>query len=164
MATIKWETADNMMNIAAFIATRACSKQGAQIDLEAIGKFARDTFQEYCDIVGITEVEYPEEENSEAFDDEERTDDEDKYCDSAADDCFCNSNEEEQDSKEEVDDFDVPTDYWSEFDEDNGKEDDDDSTVYYLTAKGEFVLRYMQYGHSLEEASKIADILFGEGE
>ena len=72
------------------------------------------------------------------------------------------------DSAEEVDDFGVPTDYWSEFDEDNGEEDDeeddDDTTTYSLTAKGEFVLRYMQYGHSFEEASKIADMLFGEGE
>lgn len=90
--------------------------------------------------------------------------DEDKYCDSAADDYFCNSDDEDEDSEEEVDDFGLPADYWSEFDEDNGEEDDDDTTAYSLTAKGEFVLRYMQYGHSFEEACGIADILFGEGE
>ena len=83
--------------------------------------------------------------------DKPEVENENKYCDSAADNYFCNSDEEEQDE-----------------DEDNGeeddKEDDDDTIAYSLTAKGEFVLRYMQYGHSFEEACNIADILFGEGE
>lgn len=80
---------------------------------------------------------------------EPEAEDEDKYCDSAADDYFCNSDEEEQDEDEDNDEED---------------EDDDDTATYSLTAKGEFVLRYMQYGHSFEEACGIADILFGEGE
>lgn len=77
---------------------------------------------------------------------EPEAEDENKYCDSAADDYFCSSDEDEDN------------------DEEDDEEEDDDNTVYSLTAKGEFVLRYMQYGHTLEEASKIADILFGEGE
>ena len=74
---------------------------------------------------------------------EPEAEDEDKYCDSAADDYFCNSDDEDEDSEEE---------------------DDDDNTTYSLTAKGEFALRYKQCGHSFEEACRIADILFGEGE
>ena len=49
-------------------------------------------------------------------------------------------------------------------DEDEDEENDGDNTVYSLTAKGEFVLRYMNAGHTFEEACKIADLLFGEGE
>ena len=70
MATIKWETANYMMNIVAFVAMRAHTEQGEQIDIEAIEEFARNMFQEYCDMVGITEVEEPEEENSEDFDED----------------------------------------------------------------------------------------------
>ena len=98
---------------------------------------------------------------------EPKVENENKYCDSAADTCFCNSDDEDKDSDAEVDDFGVPMDYWSEFDEDNGEDEnteDEDSCPYYLTAKGEFVVRYINAGHTLEEASKIADILFGEGE
>lgn len=90
---------------------------------------------------------------------EAKDEDENKYCDSAADCHFCNS-------EEEVDEFGVPMDYWSEFDEDNdeNEEDNDDNTIYHLTAKGEFALRYMEAGHTFEEACAIADLLFGKGE
>ena len=80
----------------------------------------------------------------EAFPEEEEEEDEHKYCDSAADCCFCNSDDEDEDEDEE--------------------EEDDDDAVYSLTAKGEFVLRYMEAGHTFEEACEIANILFGKGE
>lgn len=57
---------------------------------------------------------------------------------------------------------------WDEDEEDgyfnSDDDDDDDATTYSLTAKGEFVLKYMEAGHSFEEACEIADALFGEGE
>ena len=134
MATIKWETADNMMNIVAFVAMRTGIEQGEQVDLEAIKEFARDMFQEYCDMVGITEVEDPEEENSEDFD-------EDYF----------------EDSEEDFDE-----DYFDSDDDD--EEDDDDNVMYSLTVKGEFALRYMEAGHTFEEACEVADLLFGDGE
>lgn len=62
--------------------------------------------------------------------------------------------EEEEDDEEEYDSL------WGE-DED---EDEDDSTTYSLTVKGDFVVRYMEAGHTFEEACEIADVLFGEGE
>jgi hypothetical protein len=73
-----------------------------------------------------------------SIDGEPEVEDENKYCDSAADCYFCNSDDE--------------------------ADDDDDNIVYSLTAKGEFVLRYMEAGHTFDEACKVADILFGEGE
>lgn len=79
MATIKWETANYMMNIVAFVAMRAHTEQGEQIDIEAIEEFARNMFQEYCDMVGITEVEEPEEENSEDFDEDYFEDSEEDF-------------------------------------------------------------------------------------
>lgn len=85
---------------------------------------------------------------------EAEDEDENKYCDSAADCCFCNSDNEEW--HEDAED--------GYFNADDDEEDDDDSTVYSLTAKGEFVLRYMNAGHTFKEACKIADILFGNGE
>lgn len=77
MATIKWETAENMMNIVAFVAMKTSIENGEQIDIETIQGFARNMFQEYCDAVGITEVEDPEEENSEDFEDAEDCSDSD---------------------------------------------------------------------------------------
>lgn len=50
------------------------------------------------------------------------------------------------------------------FDLADEEEDDDDNTVYSLTAKGEFVMRYMNTGRTFEEACKVADLLFGEGQ
>ena len=80
--------------------------------------------------------------------------------------------EDADDENEEVDNFGVPTDYWSEFDEDEEDDDEEDDeeednngrVVYSLTAKGEFVLRYMEAGHPFEEACAVADLLFGQGE
>ena len=83
-------------------------------------------------------------------------DDENKYCDSATDCSFCNSDDEEWDEDEE--------DGYFDSDDDDDEEDDGDTTAYFLTAKGEFVVRYMEAGHSFKEACAIADLLFGEGE
>lgn len=44
------------------------------------------------------------------------------------------------------------------------EEEDEDTTTYSLTPKGEFVLRYLEAGHTFEEAYEIADLLFGKGE
>jgi hypothetical protein len=86
-------------------------------------------------------------------------DDESKYSDAAADCYFCNSVDEA------VDVFGVPTDYWSTFDEDNNDdEEEEDTTNYSLTPKGEFVLRYLEAGHSFEEAYEVANLLFGRDE
>ena len=68
----------------------------------------------------------------------------------------------------EVEDYDDDFDdeEWDE-DEENGyfnSDYDDDTTTYSLTAKGEFVVRYMNAGYTFEDACEIADILFGEGE
>ena len=143
MASIKWETADHMMNIVAFTVAQSMAKTGAKLDSEAIADFARGIFKDYCDTVGITDVEEPEDENE----------DENKYCDSAADCFFCNSDEEEWDEDEED----------GYFNSDNDEENDDGHS-YVLTAKGEFITRYMEAGYSFEEACAIADLLFGKGE
>lgn len=58
---IKWETAENMMNIVAFTACQSFIENGKEIDLEAIQDFARSTFEKYCKAMGITEVDEPEE-------------------------------------------------------------------------------------------------------
>lgn len=52
-------------------------------------------------------------------------------------------------------------DDWEDEDED---EDEEDNAVYSLTVKGEFVLQYMDAGHTYKEACEIANLLFGEGE
>lgn len=90
-----------------------------------------------------------------SIDNEPKAEDEDEnqYCDSAADCFFCNSNEEEFDEDEE-------DGYFNSDDE----EEDDDTTTYSLTPKGEFVLRYIEAGHTVKEAYEIADLLFGKGE
>ncbi len=68
---------------------------------------------------------------------------------------------------EDNDDFD--DEEWDE-DEEGGyfnsddEDEDDDTTTYSLTPKGEFVLRYIEAGHTFEEAYEIADLLFGKGE
>jgi hypothetical protein len=84
---------------------------------------------------------------------------ENKSCDSAADCSFCNSEEEE----EEVDDFGVPKDYWSEFDE-NDDEDKDDDCQYSLTPMGEFVARALAAGLDFEDAVHLASIVFDNSE
>lgn len=73
----------------------------------------------------------------------------------------------EPEIKVEENDFD--DEEWDEDEEDgyfnfDEEENDDDTTTYSLTAKGEFVLRYMEAGHTFEEAYKIATLLFGDGE
>lgn len=64
----------------------------------------------------------------------------------------------------EEEDFDLEDDDFEDEDEEDEDEDAeyDDSCQYSLTAKGEFVLRYMEAGHTFEEASDIADLLFDE--
>lgn len=75
------------------------------------------------------------------------------------------SDEEDEDFDEEDFDFDEDEYYDEEDDEDEeDEEDEEDTCEYTLTVKGDFVLRYMNAGHSFAEACKIADILFGEGE
>ena len=78
---IKWETAENMMNIVAFTACQSFIENDEEIDLEAIQQFARNTFEEYCKAMGITEVEEPEDFDEDDFDfdfdDEEDDEDED---------------------------------------------------------------------------------------
>lgn len=135
MASIKWETANHMMNIIAFAAMKNSIEHEEQIDIESIKKFALYMFQEYCDTVGITEVDDPDEENVKVFED---GDFHDYYFGPYFD------NDEEDEEEEE--------------------DDDDDSCRYSLTPKGEFALRYMEAGHTFEEACKVADILFGDGE
>ena len=142
MTSIKWETADHMMNIVAFTVAKSMAKIGAKLDSEAIADFARSIFKDYCDTVGITDVEEPEDEN------------ENKYCDSAADCFFCNSDDEEWNEDEEN----------GYFNSDNDEEKNDNDHPYVLTPKGKFVIQYMEAGYPFEEALKVADILFGEGE
>ncbi len=64
--------------------------------------------------------------------------------------------EEEDDTDEEESDS-----LWGEDEDEN---EDEDTEVYSLTEKGKFVLRFMEAGHSFEEACEIADALFGEDE
>ena len=97
MATIKWETACYMMNIVAFVAMRSHTEQGEQIDIEAIEEFARNMFQEYCDTVGITEVEEPNEENSEDFDENYFEDSEEDF-----DEDYFDSEDDEEDDDDNV--------------------------------------------------------------
>ena len=67
--------------------------------------------------------------------------------------------------EEDDDDFDNFDDYdYDDDDDDDDDEDDGDTTMYSLTAKGEFVMRYMEAGHPFEEACQVADLLFGNGE
>lgn len=69
----------------------------------------------------------------------------------------------------EVEEDDFDDEEWDEDEEDgyfnsDEEEEDDDTTTYSLTAKGEFVLRYIEAGHTVKEAYEIADLLFGKGE
>lgn len=84
-----------------------------------------------------------------SIDNEPKAEDEDEnqYCDSAADCFFCDSDEEDDD-----------------FNSDDDEEENDDGHPYVLTPKGKFVIQYMEAGYPFEEALKVADILFGEGE
>ncbi len=76
--------------------------------------------------------------------------------------------EDDEEFEDEDEDFSDDDDYDYEDEEEEEDEDDEedeeDTCEYTLTVKGDFVLRYMNAGHSFEEACKIANILFGEGE
>ena len=69
--TIKWETAENMMNIVAFSACKACAVRKENIDIEAIQQYARKIFEEYCEAMDITDVEEPEVEEEDGEDEME---------------------------------------------------------------------------------------------
>lgn len=56
---ISWETAENMMNIAAFIFCQMNYDGHEEPDVDEVNKFARKMFITYCDFEGITEVEEP---------------------------------------------------------------------------------------------------------
>jgi len=96
MASIKWETAEHMMNIVAFTVAQSMAKTGTKLDTEAVADFARGIFQDYCDTVGITDVEEPEESENDFGEEEWNEDEEGGYF---------NSDEEEE---EEDDDDDCP--------------------------------------------------------
>jgi len=68
--TIKWETAENMMNIVAFSACKACANANDDIDIDVIQQYARKIFEEYCEAMDITDVEEPEEEKEEEEEEE----------------------------------------------------------------------------------------------
>ena len=68
--------------------------------------------------------------------------------------------EEEEEEEDEIDEEEFDS-LWGE---DEDEDEDEDTEVYSLTAKGDFVVRYMEAGHTFEEACEIADVLFGEGE
>lgn len=74
-----------------------------------------------------------------------------------------NPSYEDEDEDEDFDEEDFDFDFDDEEDEDE-EEDDDDNAIYSLTAKGEFIMRYMNTGRTFKEACEIADILFGKGE
>lgn len=63
----------------------------------------------------------------------------------------CEDEDKDEDEDSEEEDFD-------------DEENDDDSVVYSLTPKGEFVLRFMEEGYTFEEACQVADLLSGDGE
>jgi len=74
----------------------------------------------------------------------ELDEDENKYCDSAADCYFCNSEDEEDEEEED---------------------EEEDTCQYTLTPKGEFVVRALDTGmFSFEEACDIANVLFDDSE
>lgn len=56
---ISWETADKMMDIAAFIFCRMNYDNPEEIDVKEAEEFACAMFIDYCDCEGITEVEDP---------------------------------------------------------------------------------------------------------
>ena len=132
---IKWETAENMMNIVAFTACQSFIENDEEIDLEAIQDFARSTFKDYCEAMGITDVEEPEDE------------DEDK-------------DEDDFDSDFDFEDEDENEDEDEDEDADEDEDEDEDTTVYSLTPKGYFVLALLDFGLTWEHACEIADRVF----
>ena len=72
-------------------------------------------------------------------------------------------NPDEEDDEEDFEEEDFEDNFEEDFEEDED-EDEDDTAEYSLTVKGDFVLRYVEAGHSFGEAIVMADLLFGEGE
>jgi len=73
----------------------------------------------------------------------EPDEDENKYCDSAADCYFCNSEDEEDEEEEE---------------------EEEDTCQYTLTPMGEFVARALDAGIAFEDAVNLAKIVFDNDE
>lgn len=71
MSSIKWETADEMMNVLCFAAITAAIEENEPITIDEAVTFAKSTFKKYCDTFGITEVEDPEEDTDEEDADED---------------------------------------------------------------------------------------------
>ena len=55
--TISWETAERMMDFAAFIYCLSCNEEPS---VEAVESFARNMFLNYCNSENITDVEEPQ--------------------------------------------------------------------------------------------------------
>lgn len=62
MSTIKWETADQMMNVLAFAFAVSAKKANLPIDMNEALEFAQEMFGKYCEAYGITDVEMEEDE------------------------------------------------------------------------------------------------------
>ena len=75
-----------------------------------------------------------------------------------------NPSVEDEDESEDEDFDEDDFDFDDEEDDEEDEEDDDDNVAYSLTVKGDFVVRYMNAGHTFKEACEIADLLFGDGE
>lgn len=71
MSSIKWETADEMMNILCFAIITTAIEENEPITIDEAVTFAQSMFQKYCDTFGITEVEDPEEDTDEEDADED---------------------------------------------------------------------------------------------
>ena len=57
MSTIKWETADHMMNVLAFSVLTSAADTNTPIGVDEAIKFAQEMFERYCNTFGITNVE-----------------------------------------------------------------------------------------------------------
>lgn len=111
MSSIKWETADEMMNVLCFAAITAAVEENEPITIDEAVTFAQSMFQKYCDTFGITEVEDPEEDT-----DEEDTDEDPDFTATLEieldptivfedDDDFYEDDEEEDEDEDEEEDY-----------------------------------------------------------
>lgn len=62
MSTIKWETADHMMNVLAFAYATSAAGANLPVDTNEAVEFATEMFEKYCETFGITDVEEEEDE------------------------------------------------------------------------------------------------------
>lgn len=62
MSTIKWETADHMMNVLAFAFAVSATRANIPVDMDEALEFAQEMFKKYCEAYGITDVEMEEDE------------------------------------------------------------------------------------------------------